>query len=73
MTSDQVSLTEVLHQTIVGRTRGGIRNLKVTHGVKEICVSGMARDFYHFQLVIAAVTTLLANAPYSIRFEIAVD
>lgn len=70
---DPVIFAHILHQTILDRTHGGIRALKVTHGVKEISVSGMARDFYHFQLAISAATDLRLKNLLPIRFDIQVD
>ena len=69
----RVSLDVLLHQTIQQRTFGGVRNLQVKKVTDQFLVSGVARDYYHFQLVIAAVSSVLTGQLRTIRYEIKVE
>lgn len=72
MASSSVTLSSALHQTIVHRTSGGIRELKVTATAKEVCVSGIAQSYYQVQLAISAVSQVLVKDILPVRFEIEV-
>lgn len=73
MSFDPVSLCGILHQRIVDRTRKCVRQLKVTSGGDEIWISGVVPDFYHYQLAIAAVSSVSTINACSVRFDIKVD
>jgi hypothetical protein len=73
MPPNSVSLVDFLHQTILDKTYGGIRSLHIIHNAKELMVSGLARDFYHVQLAIAAVARVRLAPNYSVRFQLTVD